>query len=144
MQDYCCCLTLKMLQIGKLDAATNVPNEMLLTFHNEMAYNPQPCKKIMLLCLQPAEKGGESLLARNIDATSNLSKSLLQKFEQKGGVRCGVDEELFHASILRCIAHSCSHCTILTRMIPYQMNQGCTYSLQHSACSCCGCNLHAH
>lgn len=44
------------LQIRSLDAATNVPPGELLDLHNEMCYNPRPNKKIILICLSPAEE----------------------------------------------------------------------------------------
>ena len=42
------------------------------------------------MCLQPAEQGGENLLARNADMLPNLPPSLLDTFEQKGGIRCAL------------------------------------------------------
>lgn len=76
------------MQLGKLDEATNIPGQMVLPVHNEMSYNVRANKKIMLLCLRAAEKGGENLLARNADMTSHIPDAILQKFENRGGIRC--------------------------------------------------------
>lgn len=45
-----------LLQIRGLDAATNVGPAELLDLHNEMCYNPKPNRKIILICLKPAEE----------------------------------------------------------------------------------------
>lgn len=52
------------MQVGKLDAATNVDPSQLLDLHNEMVYNPRPANKVFLICLKPAEQVGHFLLAR--------------------------------------------------------------------------------
>ena len=78
---------LDMLQSGALDQATNVPGSYLLPLHNEMVYNPRPNAKILLLCLQAAEQGGENLLAKTAEVTSRLSHATLQAFRENGGIR---------------------------------------------------------
>ena len=81
-------LTERLIQIaGELDAATNIPGDYTLTLHTEMSYAPTPISKVLLLCLRPAEQGGESLLARNTDVLQRLPKHVLKTFERKGGVR---------------------------------------------------------
>lgn len=74
-------------KIGALDAATTIPGNLLLDLHNELSYNPKPVNKILLLCLEAAEQGGENLLGRNADVTNYLAPATLHTFEQKGGVR---------------------------------------------------------
>ena len=77
-----------LMQIaGQLDAATNIPGDYTLTLHTEMSYAPTPISKVLLLCMNPAEQGGESLLARNTDVLQKLPEHMLKTFEQKGGVR---------------------------------------------------------
>ena len=79
-----------LLQVAKnLDAATTIPNCKVLPMHNEMSYNPRPVNKIMLLCIEAAERGGENLVAKNSDVLSSLPQSVLDSFEEKGGVRWG-------------------------------------------------------
>lgn len=75
------------MQVGKLDAATTIANDLLLDLHNELSYNPRPALKLMLLCLKAADEGGENLLARNADVTKFLSPSTIQRFHAKDGVR---------------------------------------------------------
>ncbi|KAK9798209.1 hypothetical protein WJX73_006483 [Symbiochloris irregularis] len=74
-------------KIGKLDAATNIPGARILPVHNEMSYNVRASKKIMLLCLRAADKGGENLVARNAEVTSYIPPEILQKFDDRGGIR---------------------------------------------------------
>ena len=75
------------LQIAGMDTVTAVPGQFRQDIHNEMSYNPEPNSKIMFICLQPAESGGENLLAKTADFTSNMSEATLQRFDTKGGVR---------------------------------------------------------
>ena len=83
VENRCLC----SMQIGKLDAASTIANDLLLDLHNELSYNPKPVMKLMLLCLKAADEGGENLLARNADVTKFLSPSTLQRFYVKDGVR---------------------------------------------------------
>ena len=75
------------MQIGKLDAATTIPGQLVLPLHNEMSYNPRPNSKIILLCLSAADKGGENLLAKTADVTAFLTPGTLQAFDDNDGVR---------------------------------------------------------
>ena len=78
------------MQVGKtLDAATTIPSQMVLSVHNEMSYNPRPVNKIMLLCIEPAQQGGENLVAKNQDVVDYLAQhtDVLEDFEKKGGIR---------------------------------------------------------
>ena len=76
-----------MLQIGAFDAATNIPKSFLLPLHNEMSYNPQTPAKVILICLQAAENGGENLLAKTADVTAGLSITTVRSFNDNGGIR---------------------------------------------------------
>ena len=100
------------MQIGALDAATTIPGNLLLDLHNELSYNPRPVNKILLLCLEAAEQGGENLLGRNADVTSYLAPATLHIFEQKGGVRCA-----------SCHMADDKHCL--------HMNDGCDCAFDH-------------
>ena len=62
-----------------------------------MSYNPRLVGKILLMCLQPAEQGGENLVAKNADVMSNLPADLRDTFAKKGGIRCAQVWELFRA-----------------------------------------------
>ena len=79
--------TWHVMQVGKLDAATTIASDLLLDLNNELSYNPRPVAKLLLLCLQAAERGGENLLARNADVTNCLAPSTLHRFNEKGGIR---------------------------------------------------------
>lgn len=70
-----------------MDSVTAVPGQFRQDIHNEMSYNPEPNSKIIFMCLQPAESGGENLLAKTADFTSQISAATLQRFNNKGGVR---------------------------------------------------------
>ncbi|KAK9798497.1 hypothetical protein WJX73_001882 [Symbiochloris irregularis] len=74
-------------KVGKLDAATNVPAANILPVHNEMSYNVHASKKVLLLCLRAAKRGGENLLASNAEMTSYIPPEILWKFDDKGGIR---------------------------------------------------------
>lgn len=55
----------KREQDDEVDLATNISHEIILNCHNEMVYNPQPCRKIALFCLQDAIEGKRILLQKN-------------------------------------------------------------------------------
>lgn len=65
-------------KLSGIDLATNVPPPFLLLCHNEMCYNPQTVGRIALYCVQDAPEGGETILARNRDLSSNLPKTALK------------------------------------------------------------------
>ena len=73
--------------IEGIDLATNIPSEVLLPCHNEMAYNPRPNALFFMACQAPAETGGESLLARNCDHSKHVSSELQQFVRAHGGIR---------------------------------------------------------
>ena len=67
--------------------ATNIPPEQLLLGHNESSYNPTVPRRIGLLCLTPAEHGGESLLVTNRDLTAAGPPELLDYVREHGGLQ---------------------------------------------------------
>jgi Taurine catabolism dioxygenase TauD, TfdA family len=77
----------KRQQIDGVDAATNIPGEWILSSHNEMSCNPRSPDVFALMCLQDAQEGGESLLARNADLTQRLPERVREFVTTHGGVR---------------------------------------------------------
>lgn len=54
---------------------------------NEMSYNPRPAARISFFCVQPADDGGESLLARNADLAALLPPDYERRFAERGGIK---------------------------------------------------------
>lgn len=73
-------------QDNGIDLATNFPPNILLSCHNEMAYNPQPPGKFALFCLQDAFEGGETILAKNSILTKMISMEVKEFTKAHGGV----------------------------------------------------------
>jgi len=73
-------------QLDGVDLATNIPPNMILPCHNELAYNPRPAGRIALYCLQEAAQGGETLVAWNSDITELVPPELLDFLEAHGGI----------------------------------------------------------
>eukprot|EP00879_Flechtneria_rotunda_P002114 GHRR01002296.1.p1 GENE.GHRR01002296.1~~GHRR01002296.1.p1 ORF type:complete len:354 (+),score=75.06 GHRR01002296.1:452-1513(+) len=74
-------------KIGSLDAATNIPGDYLVDLHNESIANPLYPAKIFLMCLNPACKGGENLIASGEAITAGISHNIMQRFADKGGIK---------------------------------------------------------
>jgi len=73
-------------KLNGLDLVTKFPPNLPVTCHNEMAYNPKPAGKIAFFCLQDAEEGGETLLARNADLTKCVRKEIQEFVRSHGGI----------------------------------------------------------
>jgi len=73
-------------KMSGIDLATNVPPQFLLLCHNEMCYNPKTIARIALYCVQDAQEGGETILARNRDLTTNLPANARAFLEEHGGI----------------------------------------------------------
>lgn len=69
-----------------IDLTTDIPNQYAIGIHNEMAYSPNPMGKIAFFCIQPAEVGGETILARNKEFTAILPQEMLDYLREAGGV----------------------------------------------------------
>ena len=131
------------MQIGALDAAITIPGNLLLDLHNELSYNPRPVNKILLLCLEAAEQGGENLLGRNADITSYLAPATLHAFEQKGGVRC-VSLKVFHMEC--CEPYFAWQALILHCMYVLCYDKCLDHwdvTVRHTTTCCCTCELPA-
>jgi hypothetical protein len=59
-------------KLENIDLAPRAWPERLVPLHNEQTYNPISPEKVFFYCLEPAVSGGESIISRNVDLTSNI------------------------------------------------------------------------
>src|SRR5262249_55022897 len=69
---------------GKVMTSTDYPSEFLIQFHNEYSYSYSWPMKLYFFCIQPATRGGETLIADSRRVLSRLSAGLRDKFAERG------------------------------------------------------------
>lgn len=74
-------------QVDGIELATNISGSYMLPPHNEMVYCPEPSDLQVMGCCVPAERGGESIMARNRDLHAAVAEELKEFVAQHGGVR---------------------------------------------------------
>jgi len=75
--------------VGKVWEATKMAPQFKITIHQEMAYMANYPARIAFFCSQPAEKGGETIVASMAEFMKGIPASVMQKLEEHGirGVR---------------------------------------------------------
>eukprot|EP00794_Sanderia_malayensis_P016844 gene16844-18543_t len=68
---------------SQIYSASDEPPECCIDLHNEMSYSPNYNKRFFFFCLIPPEKGGESVICKNVDLLSKLDERFLEKVERK-------------------------------------------------------------
>jgi hypothetical protein len=64
--------------------STEYDQTQRITMHNELSYSTKWPKKLFFSCLQPAETGGETLLADSREILSVMDRTILKEIEQRG------------------------------------------------------------
>ncbi|HEX9508913.1 MAG TPA: TauD/TfdA family dioxygenase [Puia sp.] len=69
---------------GNVYTSTEYDNTQKITMHNELSYSAKWPNKLFLSCLQPAETGGETLIADSRDILLNMDRSIVSEIEKRG------------------------------------------------------------
>lgn len=71
-------------QVGdKIYTATEYPAHKSIPFHNEEAYQRDWPMRLIFLCAQPAEEGGETPIADTVRITDKIAPEIQAKFREK-------------------------------------------------------------
>ena len=73
-------------KIDGVDLSTSSPPQFVLPCHNELSYNPRPPGRIAFYCLQDAEEGGETLLAKNTNVTECIQSDIKDFVRRNQGI----------------------------------------------------------
>jgi alpha-ketoglutarate-dependent taurine dioxygenase len=73
---------------GKIMTATNIPAAWSIPLHQEMSYQKNSPERIAFLCMNSAEKGGNSTLASMRHVTNKISATVMNKFRRHGLQLC--------------------------------------------------------
>jgi alpha-ketoglutarate-dependent taurine dioxygenase len=69
---------------GGVYTSTEYDKTMRITMHNENSYSAKWPNKLFLSCLQPAETGGETLLADSREILKRMDKDIVEEIEARG------------------------------------------------------------
>jgi len=69
---------------GNVYTSTEYDNTDKITMHNELSYSAKWPNKLFFSCLQPANIGGETLLANSKDILINMDKAIVSAIANKG------------------------------------------------------------
>lgn len=69
---------------GNVYTSTEYDKTLRITMHNELSYSAKWPNKLFFSCLQPAEDGGETLLADSREILKQMNKEIVKKIEEHG------------------------------------------------------------
>lgn len=69
---------------GHVYTSTEYDSSQKITMHNELSYSAKWPNKLFFSCLQPAETGGETLLADSRAILRSMDKTIVAAIEEKG------------------------------------------------------------
>lgn len=69
---------------GNVYTSTEYDKRQKITMHNELSYSAKWPNKLFFCCIQPAETGGETLIADSRAILQRMNKSIVSEIEQKG------------------------------------------------------------
>jgi alpha-ketoglutarate-dependent taurine dioxygenase len=69
---------------GNVYTSTEYDKTQRITMHNELSYSAVWPNKLFFSCLQPAETGGETLLADSREILQKMNKEIVSELGQKG------------------------------------------------------------
>lgn len=68
---------------GQIYTSTEYPANQVIPLHNEMSYSPTWPMKIWFFCIQPAQQGGETLIADSRKVFASINPKIREQFIQK-------------------------------------------------------------
>lgn len=69
---------------GTVYTSTEYDKTQRITMHNELSYSAKWPNKLFFTCLQPAETGGETLLADSREILKNMHSDIVSEIQAKG------------------------------------------------------------
>lgn len=69
---------------GNVYTSTEYDKTQKITMHNELSYSAKWPNKLFFSCLQPAESGGETLIADSREIYRKMSRSIVSEIEARG------------------------------------------------------------
>lgn len=69
---------------GNVYTSTEYDKRQKITMHNELSYSAKWPNKLFFSCIQPAETGGETLIADSRVILHKINKDIVSEIEQKG------------------------------------------------------------
>ncbi|ELR72278.1 SyrP-like protein [Fulvivirga imtechensis AK7] len=68
----------------KVYTSTEYNQDQKITMHNELSYSAKWPNRLFFSCIQPAESGGETLLADSREILQNMNPNIVRQVESKG------------------------------------------------------------
>jgi alpha-ketoglutarate-dependent taurine dioxygenase len=69
---------------GNVYSSTEYDKAYKITMHNELSYSAKWPNKLFLSCLQPAETGGQTLLADSREILQRINKNIISEINKRG------------------------------------------------------------